>query len=44
MNRIEKHPILQVPREAAIPLYFSGRKLPAREGEVVSSALFAHGI
>ena len=44
MNRIEKHPILQVPREAGIPFYFNGRKLLAREGEVISSALFAYGI
>ena len=44
MNRIEKHPILRVPREAGIPFYFNGRKLLARKGEVISSALFAYGI
>jgi hypothetical protein len=44
MNRIQKHPILQVPRDAGIPFYFSERKLLARKGEVISSALFAHGI
>jgi NADPH-dependent 2,4-dienoyl-CoA reductase/sulfur reductase-like enzyme/Fe-S-cluster-containing hydrogenase component 2/bacterioferritin-associated ferredoxin len=44
MNRIEKHPILQVPREAGIPFYFNGRKLLARKEEVISSALFAYGI
>ena len=44
MNRIEKHPILQVSRDAGIPFHFNGRKLLARKGEVISSALFAHGI
>jgi len=44
MSRIEKHPILQAPREAGIPFYFNGRKLLARKGEVISSALFAYGI
>ncbi|UCB52441.1 MAG: FAD-dependent oxidoreductase [Candidatus Zixiibacteriota bacterium] len=44
MNRIERHPILQVPREAGIRFYFNGRKLLGKEGEVISSALFAYGI
>jgi NADPH-dependent 2,4-dienoyl-CoA reductase/sulfur reductase-like enzyme/Fe-S-cluster-containing hydrogenase component 2/bacterioferritin-associated ferredoxin len=44
MHRIEKHPILEVSRDAGIPFHFNGRKLLARKGEVISSALFAHGI
>jgi len=44
MNRIKRHPILEIKREAKIPFYFNGRKLLAKEGEVISSALFAYGI
>jgi sarcosine oxidase subunit alpha len=44
MHRIEKHPILDAKEGARIAFYFNGRKLHAREGEVISSALFAQGI
>jgi sarcosine oxidase subunit alpha len=44
MYRIEKHPILEIKGEAEIPFYFNGKKLFARENEVISSALFANGI
>jgi sarcosine oxidase subunit alpha len=44
MYRIEKHPILEVKGESEIPFYFNGKKLFARENEVISSALFANGI
>lgn len=44
MNRIDRHPILQAEGEACVPFYFNGRKLLAKEGEVISSALFAYGI
>ena len=44
MYRIEKHPVLEIAGEAKIPFYFNGRKLLAKEGEVISSALFAYGI
>src|SRR4030042_2353050 len=44
MYRIEQHPILEVKREATIPFYFNGKLLYAKEGEVISSALFAYGI
>jgi NADPH-dependent 2,4-dienoyl-CoA reductase/sulfur reductase-like enzyme/Fe-S-cluster-containing hydrogenase component 2/bacterioferritin-associated ferredoxin len=44
MHRIEEHPILEARGKATVPFYFNGRKLWAREGEVISSALFAHGI
>jgi len=44
MNRIKRHPILEVRGEADIPFYFKGKKLFARRGEVITSALFANGI
>ena len=44
MYRIEKHPVLEVAGEAKIPFYFNGKMLWAKEGEVISSALFAYGI
>jgi sarcosine oxidase subunit alpha len=44
MHRIEEHPILEVKGEANVPFYFNGKKLFARENEVISSALFANGI
>ncbi len=44
MARIEEHPILETPAKASISFFFNGEKLAARSGEVISSALFAHGI
>ena len=44
MHRIEQHPILETKGEATIPFYFNGKRIFAREGEVISSALFANGI
>ena len=44
MHRIERHPILEVKGEAKVPFYFNGKLLYAKEGEVISSALFAYGI
>jgi sarcosine oxidase subunit alpha len=44
MYRIEQHPILEVKEEAKIPFYFNEKLLYAKEGEVISSALFAYGI
>jgi NADPH-dependent 2,4-dienoyl-CoA reductase/sulfur reductase-like enzyme/Fe-S-cluster-containing hydrogenase component 2/bacterioferritin-associated ferredoxin len=44
MARIEQHPILEVPGEATVPFFFNGRQFHAREGEVISSALFANGV
>ena len=44
MPRIEKHPILPVEGAADLPFYFEGKKLFAKKGEVISSALFANGI
>jgi len=44
MGRIEKHPILPIPEGRDVPFVFDGRPIRARHGEVISSALFAHGI
>jgi len=44
MGRIERHPILSIPQRQDIPFTFNGKKLCAKEGEVISSALLAHGI
>jgi NADPH-dependent 2,4-dienoyl-CoA reductase/sulfur reductase-like enzyme len=44
MPRIKQHPVLEVAGQADTIFYFGGKKLTARRGEVISSALFAHGI
>lgn len=44
MSRIEKHPILSIPEIREIEITFDGQKIAAREGEMISSALFANGI
>lgn len=44
MERIEKHPILEIPKRRNILFTFNGREFSAQEGEVISSALFAHGV
>jgi NADPH-dependent 2,4-dienoyl-CoA reductase/sulfur reductase-like enzyme/Fe-S-cluster-containing hydrogenase component 2 len=44
MYRVEQHPILEAGPEATVPFYFNGKKLLARPGEVISSALFAYGV
>ena len=41
--RIEKHPILTPEPAETIAFYWKGRKLSAKKGETISSALFAHG-
>ncbi|MCU0611205.1 MAG: FAD-dependent oxidoreductase [Candidatus Eisenbacteria bacterium] len=42
--RIGEHPILTVPERPLVPFFWEGRELAAREGEMISSALFANGI
>ncbi len=42
--RIEKHPILSIPKRKRVGFYWNNRKLQAHEEEVISSALFANGI
>ncbi len=44
MSRVDAHPILRIPDLDPVTFYFAGRPLTARRGEVISSALFAHGI
>ena len=44
MFRIDRHPILPTPSRAEIPFVWEGRTLTAREGETISSALFANGV
>ena len=41
--RIEKHPILTPEPAELIDFFWKGRKLRAKKGETISSALFAHG-
>jgi len=44
-SRIKKHPILSIDRHySTVSFTFNGKKLKAKEGEMISSALFAHGI
>ncbi|OPX40623.1 MAG: sulfurtransferase [Desulfobacteraceae bacterium 4484_190.3] len=43
-SRIQKHPILSIPKRKRIGFYWNNKKLQAYEGEVISSALFANGI
>jgi NADPH-dependent glutamate synthase beta subunit-like oxidoreductase/Pyruvate/2-oxoacid:ferredoxin oxidoreductase delta subunit/bacterioferritin-associated ferredoxin len=44
MNRVEQHPVLRIPEFDTVTFTFAGRPLPARRGEMISSALFSHGI
>jgi sarcosine oxidase subunit alpha len=43
-KRIIDHPILPEPSGPTVPFTFNGQDCVARENEVISSALFAHGI
>jgi len=44
-SRIQKHPILSIEKTIEpINFTFNGKKLTAKPGEMISSALFAHGI
>ena len=44
-SRIKKHPILTAQtKSSTIPFTFNGKKLTAKPGEMISSALFAHNI
>ena len=44
MHRIEKHPILEASGEPTVRFFFNGEECSARQGEVITSALFANGI
>lgn len=44
-TRIKKHPILSIDKtSASVTFTFNGKKLTAKPREMISSALFAHGI
>jgi len=44
-SRIKKHPILSVDKTVdSVSFSFNGKKLTAKKNEMISSALFAHGI
>ena len=42
--RVRSHPILPIVERAEIAFSFNGKELKAREGEVITTALFANGI
>ena len=42
-DRIEKHPILDIPTGEEVEFTFNGSKLRGRKGEMISSALIANG-
>ena len=43
-NRINKHPVLDIPPKKSISFYWNKSKLSAHEKEMISSALFANNI
>jgi sarcosine oxidase, subunit alpha len=43
-KRITEHPVLEIKPVDNINFTFDGKQLTAKKGEVISSALFAHGI
>ena len=44
MPRIERHPIVPQPDRPKIRFSFAGREMDAIAGEMISAALFAHGV
>lgn len=44
MQRIERHPILEIEHKAFFPITVDGVELMAREGETIAATLIAHGI
>lgn len=42
--RITQHPVLSISAEEELPFTWEGRPLTARPGEMIASALFAHGV
>ena len=44
IKRLQSHPILDVPVAAEVPFTWNGMPLTGREGEMISSALFANDI
>ncbi|MDW7761700.1 MAG: FAD-dependent oxidoreductase [Acidobacteriota bacterium] len=44
MSRVNEHPILRIPEVEEVRFFFAGKPLTGQKGEMISSALFAHGI
>ena len=44
MFRVDRHPILPIPSLRELSFTWQGRTITAREGETISSALFANGV
>ena len=44
MGRIEKHPILHIERRPIVEFTYNQQRIIAKEGEMISSALYANGI
>ena len=44
VKRLQSHPILDLPVDAEVPFTWNGAHLAGREGEMISSALFANDI
>lgn len=44
MDRIDRHPVLTIPKRKEISFTFDGRELRGFEGEMISSALIAEGV
>ena len=44
MLRVDVHPVIEIPEGEEFTFFFDGRPLRARRGEVIASAMFAHGI
>ena len=44
MNRIKNHPILEETQAAKVPFYWNDKKMFAKKGEMLASALIANGI
>ena len=44
IKRLQSHPILDVPVDAEVPFTWNGTPLTGRDGEMISSALFANDI
>jgi len=42
--RIRQHPILRIEPRESVEFYWKGRKLIAKQGEMIASALFANGV
>jgi len=42
--RIRQHPILPIEPQEKVEFYWKGRKLIAKQGEMIASALFANGV